>query len=247
MAEILDSGTRREFRDENGNLLGVRDICDGKGRCDLLPLKQISRFLNDAILCEIASYQQTHNVVYLYNALHLFCGKRYESEFDAVLELAVHFENGARKYAENNWQGLPKGCFLDSGVRHYLKWLRGDEDEPHDRSFMWNIVCLIFKVDQERCGDGLAAVGNAAESAAESISRLADVVKTAGKERGEKKRSKTFLEDFLEKNPCKTAEGVIAMKCVECYYPMGFDCTGIKCHDCWNRVMPEYISEGGED
>lgn len=33
MAEILDSGTRREF--DTG---AVRDMAEGKGRCDLMPL-----------------------------------------------------------------------------------------------------------------------------------------------------------------------------------------------------------------
>ena len=40
--ELKDSGTRREF--ETG---AVRDICEGKGRCDLLPMDVISHYLKE--------------------------------------------------------------------------------------------------------------------------------------------------------------------------------------------------------
>jgi hypothetical protein len=140
MAEILDSGMRREF--ETG---AVRDMAEGKGRCDLMPLDVVAQIMNDSIITEIESYRQTGSLVCLYNALRYFIAKRYESMADAMLELSVHFEEGAKKYGEYNWQkGLPPSSFIDSGVRHYFKWLRGDEDERHDRAFMWNIVCLIW-------------------------------------------------------------------------------------------------------
>ena len=64
------------------------------------------------------------------------------------LEVAKHFEEGAKKYGENNWQnGIPVHCYIDSAVRHYLKWLRGDMDEPHDKAFVWNLMCCIWEVD----------------------------------------------------------------------------------------------------
>lgn len=51
----------------------------------------------------------------------------------------------AEEYGENNWQkGIPESSYIDSAVRHYLKWLRGDDDERHDRAFVWNIMCLIW-------------------------------------------------------------------------------------------------------
>ena len=62
-----------------------------------------------------------------------------------LLEVSKHFEEGALKYGENNWQkGIPESSYIDSAVRHYLKWLRGDNDEQHDRAFIWNIMCLIW-------------------------------------------------------------------------------------------------------
>jgi hypothetical protein len=64
------------------------------------------------------------------------------------LEVAKHFEEGAKKYGDNNWRkGIPVYCYIDSALRHYLKWLRGDDDEPHDRAFVWNILCCVWEVD----------------------------------------------------------------------------------------------------
>jgi hypothetical protein len=69
----------------------------------------------------------------------------FEDLCDMFLEIAKHFEAGAKKYGENNWQkGIPTKHYIDSGVRHYLKHLRGDQDEPHDRAFAWNILCCIW-------------------------------------------------------------------------------------------------------
>lgn len=45
MAEILDSGSRREF-----STGAVRDIASGKGRCDLIPLGAAAAIMNDIVL-----------------------------------------------------------------------------------------------------------------------------------------------------------------------------------------------------
>ena len=34
--------------------------------------------------------------------------------------------------------------FIDSAIRHYMKYLRGDKDEPHDRALCWNLMCAIW-------------------------------------------------------------------------------------------------------
>lgn len=67
----------------------------------------------------------------------------------ALLEVAVHFEEGAKKYGECNWQkGIPISSYINSAVRHYLKWLRGDDDEPHHRAFLWNLICCAWTAEQ---------------------------------------------------------------------------------------------------
>ena len=168
MSEIKDSGNRREF-----STGAVRDMAEGKGRCDLLPLDVIAdlfleskcekyervniilNYLNSALEFwkdEALSWDSIcmdFVVGFLYNALKEFLK---QSDFGdiptMVLELSVHFEQGANKYTEDNWKrGIPVNCYIDSAIRHYLKWLRGDTDERHDRAFVWNIVCCIWEVE----------------------------------------------------------------------------------------------------
>lgn len=143
--EILDSGTRREF--ESG---AVRDIADGKGRCDLLPLDIIANYISltdkdDAVLLAIAQYIYSGESVYLKLALDKFRETAKWDVFTMLLEVSKHYEEGAKKYAERNWEkGINLHCYIDSGVRHYLKWLRGDTDEPHDRAFVWNMLGALW-------------------------------------------------------------------------------------------------------
>lgn len=153
---LKDSGSRREF--ESG---AVRDMAQGKGRCDLMPLDVCSSlFIGvDSDICVILDsidrFKETGDFVHLEDAIKNFWALfKYEEQVDAfgssaicdmLLQVAVHFEEGAKKYGENNWQkGLPASCYIDSAIRHYLKFLRGDTDEPHDRAFVWNLMCCIW-------------------------------------------------------------------------------------------------------
>ncbi|MBQ2469084.1 MAG: hypothetical protein II503_05300, partial [Clostridia bacterium] len=69
---------------------------------------------------------------------------------NALLEVAIHFEEGCKKYGERNWQkGIPLHSFIDSAIRHYLKFQRGDDDERHDRAFLWNILCAMWTVQNK--------------------------------------------------------------------------------------------------
>jgi len=145
---ILDSGARREF--ESG---AVRDIQEGKGRCDLLPLSVVGYLLDDPILCSISMFCENGDATNLYDAVRVFSCEHFNSLPNAMLEVSKHFEEGAKKYGENNWQkGLPESCYIDSAVRHYLKLLRKDEDEPHDRAFLWNILCCIWTIGHKNNG-----------------------------------------------------------------------------------------------
>lgn len=145
---IKDSGARREF--ETG---AVRDIQEGKGRCDLLPLDVLAQLVKYKQICDqegvndvfmdIELFTNTGNKNFLFNALSHCC--IFVDPFTMLLEVSKHFEEGAKKYGEYNWQkGIPTHCYIDSAVRHYLKYLRGDKDEPHDRAFVWNILCCIW-------------------------------------------------------------------------------------------------------
>ncbi len=149
---IKDSGDRTEFATG-----AVRDMREGKGRCDLMPLDVVAAFIAeyentvDTVLMGIYMFQKNNTASHLYCVLNDFCREAYLGDAQTMfLEVAKHFEEGAKKYGENNWQkGIPTWCYIDSAVRHYLKWLRGDKDEPHDRAFVWNILCCIWTIKHE--------------------------------------------------------------------------------------------------
>ena len=62
-----------------------------------------------------------------------------------MLESSKLYEAGADKYGANNWKlGMPVNRYLDSAMRHYHKTIRGDVDEPHYRSFVWNMLCAVW-------------------------------------------------------------------------------------------------------
>lgn len=94
---LKDSGNRREF--ETG---AVRDMQEGKGRCDLLPA----------------------------------C---------ALIRLSKHYEAGAVKYDDRNWEkGIPISVMVDSAMRHLLKYMDGQTDEDHLVAVAWNILGAMW-------------------------------------------------------------------------------------------------------
>lgn len=103
---IKDSGKRQEF--STGSR---RDIQDGKGRFDLLPMRALKR-------------------------------------------LARHFEAGAKKYGDRNWEkGQPISRYLDSALRHTCNHLQGQRDEDHLIAAAWNLMCAADT--EERIASGL--------------------------------------------------------------------------------------------
>ena len=101
---IKDSGDRTRF--DTG---AVRDMHQGKGRCDLLPAA-------------------------------------------ALLRLAKLYEEGAKKYGDRNWEkGIPVSSFIDSGMRHLLKYMDGHADEDHLCAAAWNLLGAMWT--EERAGE----------------------------------------------------------------------------------------------
>lgn len=102
---LPDSGQRRSF--STGS---VRDVAEGKGRCDLLPPL-------------------------------------------AILRLARHFEAGAKKYGDRNWEkGQPQHVLLDSGLRHTFRYLAGAYDEDHLAAAVWNLLCAMDQEERSKEG-----------------------------------------------------------------------------------------------
>lgn len=153
VSHILDSGDRTEYKTG-----AVRDNREGKGRCDLIPLKYMADIIGydddpyvGKIIRHIYDFQQTRDVRFLKHAIDLFIDLgMYDDIFTAFLELSKHYEEGAKKYGEYNWQkGIPLHCYIDSGIRHLLKFARGDKDEPHDRAFIWNMIGAMWTYDNK--------------------------------------------------------------------------------------------------
>lgn len=70
-----------------------------------------------------------------------------------IKRLAVHFENGAKKYGDRNWEkGQPVSRYLDSGIRHFYAYLAGDRSEDHLAAAAWNALAAIHTT--EKCATG---------------------------------------------------------------------------------------------
>lgn len=140
--QIKDSGNREEF-----STGAVRDVQVGKGSPHLMPIGVIGEYLEDEILKNIEAFRVNQGAESLYAALDLFCKSEYEDNESMFLDVAIHYEEGAKKYGPYNWQkGIPVSSYVDSMIRHYLKWRRGDKDEPHNRAFVWNVLCCVWTV-----------------------------------------------------------------------------------------------------
>ena len=62
----------------------------------------------------------------------------------ALRRLAVHYENGAAKYSERNWEkGQPMSRYFDSAVRHLYRYLEGSREEDHLAAAVWNVMAMI--------------------------------------------------------------------------------------------------------
>ena len=62
----------------------------------------------------------------------------------ALRRLAIHYERGAEKYGDSNWQkGIPTSHCFSSAVRHLFRWLAGDRKEDHLAAALWNICAIM--------------------------------------------------------------------------------------------------------
>lgn len=151
---LEDSGNRTKF--ESG---AVRDIHTGKGRFDLVPLEYAHTMLESLssvssdIIFLISQFKKTKNIQFLQLAIRIFVRKEFLAEsvlYDRFLELAQHYENGAMKYGEHNWEiGIPLHSFIDSAIRHLTKYYRGDADEPHGIAFIWNLLGACWTMEHK--------------------------------------------------------------------------------------------------
>ena len=63
---------------------------------------------------------------------------------EALILLAKHFEQGAKKYEDRNWEkGQDLGTYCDSGLRHLVSFMGGAVDEDHLVAAAWNLIAAI--------------------------------------------------------------------------------------------------------
>lgn len=141
---IKDSGNRTEFSTGAVRDGGTED--NPKGRCDLLPLGEVANLMSSDEIGEIELFRLTGDKEHLQRCLDLFLlHSQFSCMAEMIWEVAKHFEEGCKKYGENNWKkGIPIHSFIDSGIRHYLKVRMGMVDERHDRAFCWNLLCAMW-------------------------------------------------------------------------------------------------------
>ena len=136
-------------------------MAEGNGRLDLMPIESLCKLFNDndKILDCFKAYHETNNPIWFLNAIGAFLenGKYWENYPDdkpgtrgfyppMILDVAIHYEQGALKYGENNWQkGIPISSYIDSAMRHYFKHCCGMTDEHHNRVFVWNMLCAYWE------------------------------------------------------------------------------------------------------
>jgi hypothetical protein len=62
----------------------------------------------------------------------------------AMYRVAMHYENGAAKYSERNWEkGIPISNCINSLYRHLLKYIDGETSEDHMAAIAWNVFAIM--------------------------------------------------------------------------------------------------------
>ena len=66
-----------------------------------------------------------------------------------LMRLARHYEAGAIKYSNRNWEkGMPISIYVDAAMRHLVKYIAGWNDEDHLAAAIWNLASIMFMEDK---------------------------------------------------------------------------------------------------
>lgn len=161
---VKDSGARTIF--DTGS---QKEIVTGRGRYDLIPLKQLSnmydrmsREVKDSEKYEsIAEFlYQIYNsliiksipskVSYIISAITIFSKEILNRELPEITQaLAKLYEAGAQKYSERDWEkGRPQEVFINSALRHFFQYLNGETDEDHATAAVWNLLSCADTIER---------------------------------------------------------------------------------------------------
>ena len=146
MTKIKDGGKRTEF--ETG---AIREIDETKGRCDLVYNSGWFEITNDLLYLYMEDFVRKGDKDDVVEAIKFVINRCFGGNNNtAYLEVSQHYAEGAKKYADRNMEkGLPWHSMVDSALRHYTKWRRGDDDEPHARAVIWNLLTLLYMIDNK--------------------------------------------------------------------------------------------------
>lgn len=72
----------------------------------------------------------------------------------ALERIAKHMESGSKKYGDRNWEkGQPLGRYLNSAMRHLIKWASGEQSEDHLAASCWNIMAMMHTANEINKGN----------------------------------------------------------------------------------------------
>lgn len=162
--QIQDSGKREEF--VTGS---VRDTREGKGRFDLIAAlgrDQIDILKGYSIGTPSDRLKAAFNSMYEYlDTRDPACLQAAFSGIASVMNgldpdsfayldrLARHYEGGAKKYKDRNWElGQQVMRYFDSAVRHIVRALQNRTDEDHMAAALWNIIAIPHSLEMIKRG-----------------------------------------------------------------------------------------------
>lgn len=158
--KLKDTGSRTTL--ETGS---QKEIVEGRGRYDLLPLGTIGEliyeyWLDPSVDKAQAEYSNKINRIlinlelslteknietkryHILEAVNIFIYHFLETTpLKVVPQLAKLYEAGANKYSARDWEkGRYQEIFINSALRHLFQCLNGETDEDHATAFMWNLI-----------------------------------------------------------------------------------------------------------
>lgn len=96
---------------------------------------------------------------------------------DVLERYASHMKKGEEKHGRSNWKkgGYPLDEYLESMFRHLNSLVRGDKDEDHASSLMFNVVGYMYEQLHGKFRAGYATMADMTEAQAlEQLSKLLD-------------------------------------------------------------------------
>lgn len=137
--ETKDSGKREEFTSGM-----VRDTQEGKLRVDVALDGPIAAdvFRDDVLFSAFNHWYQFGGTKFGAEVIH-FIAQREGGLVSLFERYAGLMTRGAQKYSARNWMKATGEAeyerFMASASRHFLQYIRGDEDEDHAAAVWFNI------------------------------------------------------------------------------------------------------------